>query len=897
MIYKANVVTIKMQKVHSPAKIHFKSSYPPSIWYENYRFCPYSCQTCYNNKQTHGTKRIHHAHFVNLKQKSIIKKTFMNQFAKKTSLLALSLLLGAGSNYAWDNTSDAELPQSSRRVVMMGNSITDYWLNHEVNNHKEFFTDNGALCRGVSGQKTPAMVERFTNDVVNLHPLVVVIAGGVNDINSGTTPEEVFANTKKMVEMAVKAGIRPILATINPSGWGKDTVDKYRKYNSLIKAYCEENGYAFCNYFDALKMSDTEYNEMKVQYRGRANNSDHLHPSKAGYLVMESILIPLIEDQIWTEGIYEAEHAAKKGTAIVDATDPNASNGSYVGWIGNGNTLSLGYNATEAGCYAFTFTYATGEARNVELTVNGTTLTVTCPGTGGYGFDNSRTFTMHLLLKKGYNTLVVGNENGNAPNIDKFEMVAAPENAGKALGLYFPKYSVIGDSFSTYQGYMETGVGEDDARAEYPQDKYDLTSVNDTWWKQYEALSGSKLAQNNSISGTCMSYISLNGSGTTKTVSFVNRITKMRQADLFIIEGGTNDFSGGRTTYTKATDATINGQKIVGEYKWDEFEADMPEYRFVRPAVAYMIYYLQYKYPGCTVVFMANNSIPSEGRESFRTICERFGAIYYEMYDIDKTNGHPSKAGMTSIANQLTETLVNYVLAGNKPSIELPQYYIYNVGMQKYIKTGGINKDPDSPTLVDSQEEATVQNITLQEDGTYLIADPDWQKGWGVQGRQTVYISTNGVESTVSWGTNNTPGWIFRSTGEEDYVHITYSWDDYTPGTYQVEDPSQQNYALYYGAYGQATDQWNRPSRNEVKSDGIYGTLYSSIAQYGDNAKWRIIPVKGNPVDVIPGEATSISPINTTQQIGNPNYYNLNGQVVPKNYKGIVIHNGKKILQ
>lgn len=818
----------------------------------------------------------------------------MKLTTKRTLMLALSALLCSGAAMAWDNAADAKLPQSSRRVVMMGNSITDYWKNHEVNNHKEFFTDNGALCRGISGQKTPAMVDRFVSDVVNLHPLVVVIAGGVNDINSGTAPNAVYQNTLKMVDMATKAGIRPILATINPSGWGKNTVDKYREYNALIEAYCNSHGYAFCNYFDALKMSEAEYNEMKVQYRGRADNSDHLHPSKAGYLVMESILIPLIEEQIWHDGVYEAEHAAQKGTSITDGSDTNASNGSYVGWIGNGNTLSLGYNATEEGCYAFTFTYATGEARKVEITVNGTTLSVTCPATGGYGFDNSRTYTMHLLLKKGYNTIVVGNEAGNAPNIDKFEIAYAPESAAKALGLYFPKYAVIGDSFSTYQGYMETGVGEDNARAEYPQDKYDLTSVNDTWWKQYEALSGSKLAQNNSISGTCMSYISLNGSGTTKTVSFVNRITKMRQADLFVIEGGTNDFSGGRTTYSKATDATINGQKIVGEYKWDGFEADMPEYRFVRPAVAYMIYYLQYKYPGCTVVFMANNSIPAEGKESFKTICERFGAIYYEMYDIDKTNGHPTKAGMTSIANQLTETLVDYILEGNKPASELPQYYIYNVGQQKYVKTGGIDKTPDSPELVDTKNEATPQHITQLEDGTYLIADPDWKKGWGVQGRQTIYISTNGTEKTVSWGTNNTPGWIFRSTGEEDYVHITYSWGDFTQGTYTVENPSQKTYALYYGAYEQSTDLWSRPGRKEVENDYIYGGLYSTIAQYGDNAKWRIIPIKGNPIEVIPGDVSSIDNIHKTET---SQYYNLNGQLVSQDYKGILIYNGKKIIR
>lgn len=788
---------------------------------------------------------------------------------KYFSLLVLLLTIGTTSIKAWDNNADKRLPQSSRRIVMMGNSITEYWKSHEVNNHHEFFDDNGALCRGIAAQKTPAMADRFTDDVVNLHPLVVVIAGGVNDINAGTDPNEVYQNTLKMVNMATAAGIKPILATINPSGWGKNTVDKYIQYNALIKAYCEQHGYGYANYFDVLKMSDQDYNEMKPEYRGRADHSDHLHPSRAGYLAMESVLIPLIEEAIWNDGVYEAEHAAAKA-----------------------DTLSFGYNAKGKGCFALTITYATGTDTSIELLVNGRKLTVQAPSTGRQ--------TVNLLLRQGYNRLSVI---ANNVDIDKFEMAPAPGRENKALGFYFPRYSIMGDSYSTYKDWLDTGVEFSGGGYEYPQSKYDLTSVDDTWWKQFEQRSGSQLEQNNSISGTCMSYISLNGSGTTKTVSFVNRVTKMRSADLFIIEGGTNDFSGGRTTYTKATDESINGEKIVGDYMWDGFLEDMPEYRFVRPTVAYLIYYLQYKFPGCTVVFMANDNIPQEGRESFKVICEHYGAIYYEMHDVARTNGHPIKAGMATIADQLSEVLVNYLLEANTPVSELPQYYLYNVGQQKYIKTGGINKTPDMPELVDTREEASLQYITRQSDGTYLIADPDWRKGWGAQGRQTIYISTNGTERTASWGSNITPGWVFRAAatpsdngleGAGEQLHMTYTWGDYEPGNYAVNAPAGQTYALYYGLYEQPTDLWNRTARNEVKEAAVYGGLFSTISQYGDNALWQIIPVKGVMPDVVPAEPSGIREI--TQQHGTKAYFNLQGQRVSPSAKGILIINGKKVI-
>ena len=781
----------------------------------------------------------------------------------KTFLSMLILLIAGSVNaMAWDNNADARLPQHQRRIVMMGNSITEYWKSHDVNNHKEFFDDNGALCRGVAGQKTPAMVDRFKNDVVNLKPLVVVIAGGVNDINGGTTPNEVYQNTLKMVNMATEAGIEPILATINPSGWSKSTVDKYRQYNALIKAYCENHGYGFANYFDVLKMSEQDYNEMKPEYRGRVDHSDHLHPSREGYLVMESVLIPLIEQAIWHEGTYQAAHAARR-------------EGAYC----------FGYTAQYGGAFALTVNYETSKATTLSVKVNGTTLSLPA-ATGGKA-------SAVILLHQGYNELSVAEADGVA--LQSFQLEAAPGQESKALGYYFPKYSILGDSYSTYQGWIDAGVDFGGGGYEYPQSKYDLTSVNDTWWKQFEQRTGTALEQNNSISGTCMSYISLNGKGETKTVSFANRVTKMRSANLFIIEGGTNDFTGGRTTYTNATDPSINGKPIVGEYMWDGFEADMPEYRFVRPTVAYLIYYLQYKYPGCTVVFMANNEIPQVGKESFRVICEHYGAIYYEMHDIEKTSGHPVKAGMAAIADQLTDALVNYLMEGHTPVSELPQYYIYNVGQKKYVKTGGINKSPDSPELVDTREEATLQYITRQSDGTYLIADPDWRKGWGVQGRQTVYISMNGVEKTASWGTNLTPGWVFRGTPEACY--LTYTWGDYTQGNYAVEDPSGQTYALYYGAYEQSYSGWSRTAQNEVKKDYIYGGRYNTIAQYGDNARWQLIPVKGIMPDIVAAGPTGISDVRQLSA-ASQHCYNLAGQRVdPDTAHGLLIANGKKILK
>ena len=341
----------------------------------------------------------------------------MNSNLLKTLLAsALITLPGIAGAARWNNDNDAKLPQSSRRVVMMGNSITEYWQWHDVNNHKEFFADNGALDRGIAAEKTPSMVRRFQADVIDMRPLVVVIGGGVNDINAKTPVDEVVANNAKMALAAVRLGIRPIMGTINPSGWSFETVDRYKEYNRKIKAWCEENGFSFCDYFDAVKMNDTQYNEMKPEYRGRADHSDHLHPSRQGYIAMESVLIPLIEMNIWNNGSYEAEYAVKKGSGLTDVTLAAASKDTYVKMASNADTLKLGYNTQEAKGYSFTVTYTATKKGKLAILVNGQPVTVNVKATKG----NFSTATVTLNLNQGYNTIAVVNEGNTAVGVDKF---------------------------------------------------------------------------------------------------------------------------------------------------------------------------------------------------------------------------------------------------------------------------------------------------------------------------------------------------------------------------------------------------------------------------------------------------------------------------------------------
>ena len=140
---------------------------------------------------------------------------------KTALLLALALpLLAAGQQRDWTNygryaEANAALT-TAPAVVFMGNSITDGWDNA----HPEFFTDNNFACRGISGQVTSQMLCRFRADVIALRPKAVVILAGTNDIAGNNGPiecEHIVENIVSMAELALAAGIRPILCSVLPA--------------------------------------------------------------------------------------------------------------------------------------------------------------------------------------------------------------------------------------------------------------------------------------------------------------------------------------------------------------------------------------------------------------------------------------------------------------------------------------------------------------------------------------------------------------------------------------------------------------------------------------------------------------------------------------------------------
>lgn len=195
--------------------------------------------------------------------------------------------------YAEDNARVRQLPQEQRRVVFIGNSIIDSWINVRP----DFFSQNGFIDRGISGQTSYQFLVRYRADVIELKPQIVVINTATNDIAENTCPyneDRTFANIESMVELALANDIKVILTTTLPAarfGWNpaiKDAPAKIESLNARIRDYAARKRLTFVDYYSHMVTSED-------RALNPAYTNDGVHPTAAGYAVMESLIMAAID--------------------------------------------------------------------------------------------------------------------------------------------------------------------------------------------------------------------------------------------------------------------------------------------------------------------------------------------------------------------------------------------------------------------------------------------------------------------------------------------------------------------------------------------------------------------------------------------------------------------------
>jgi len=193
---------------------------------------------------------------------------------------------------------------SENRVVFFGDSITELW------HLDEYFPGKPYINRGIGGQTTPQMLIRFRQDVIELHPRVVVILAGTNDIAGNTGPmrlEDIEANYASMADLAHASQLHIVFSSVLPVHnytpqaqmfFAQRSPEKILQLNRWLKSYTA--AHADCAYLDYFSAMVDDKGYMKKDL-----TDDGLHPNATGYKLMAPLAQAAIEKVLgtqWTAG-------------------------------------------------------------------------------------------------------------------------------------------------------------------------------------------------------------------------------------------------------------------------------------------------------------------------------------------------------------------------------------------------------------------------------------------------------------------------------------------------------------------------------------------------------------------------------------------------------------------
>lgn len=287
-----------------------------------------------------------------------------------------------------------------------------------------------------------------------------------------------------------------------------------------------------------------------------------------------------------------------------------------------------------------------------------------------------------------------------------------------AVGTGTKKVSILGDSYSTYYGYLRPYTNKSwysIYTTQYYSDN-DVTTLEQTWW--YKLITGGDyvLERNNSYSGATM----VNGclADMDVSTSFISRATELGNPDIILVFGGTNDWWNGNSF-------------SLGDYKYSSW-SDTEKAQF-RPGTAYLLNLLKTTYPNAEIRFILNDLITDEAggnsstwgvRTSIKTICAQYDIPVIELTDIAKGSYHPTEAGMTAIASQ-----VKAALEGTSASDEGNYWYLTGA-FNDWGYTNAFTQSAADPNVFTLNIEPTSAWFDDHGGLSFNIVTPSWAQNY-----------------------------------------------------------------------------------------------------------------------------------------------------------------------
>ena len=212
---------------------------------------------------------------------------------KKTTYIVYLLFILTNLDVKGSNIDYQKTDTKEKKIIFFGNSITQSW-----STYTKFFSNNGYINKGISGQTTDQMLLRFKEDVVNENPYSVVILAGINDLAQNNGPislEDIFENIKSMIKIANDNNIKVILSSILPAyeflwNLGIYPSNDIIFLNKNFIEYCQSGNATYVDYHSSMKDERNGLKNEFTYWRDDFDGYDGVHPNKQGYSVMEQVV-------------------------------------------------------------------------------------------------------------------------------------------------------------------------------------------------------------------------------------------------------------------------------------------------------------------------------------------------------------------------------------------------------------------------------------------------------------------------------------------------------------------------------------------------------------------------------------------------------------------------------
>jgi lysophospholipase L1-like esterase len=195
--------------------------------------------------------------------------------------------------YAADRAKPAP---SGPTLVFFGDSRAYMWPDPPVP------TGYRIVNHGIGNQTTAQILLRLEDDVVRLHPSVVVLEAGVNDLKTiadfperrGEIVADCEANLAHIVDRCRQTGAKVVLVNIFGIGkvsiwkrpfWSSDVSNAIREVNAFLAGLRGPDTILF----DAHTTLEDAHDEVNPAYQ-----MDYLHLSTAGYGALNEKLVPVL---------------------------------------------------------------------------------------------------------------------------------------------------------------------------------------------------------------------------------------------------------------------------------------------------------------------------------------------------------------------------------------------------------------------------------------------------------------------------------------------------------------------------------------------------------------------------------------------------------------------------